>query len=167
MCRWLFALLLPTVTLLAACEPDDPCSVAATVEPSMRLGTGETSFTPLHDGDQVEQVWGGQGGSHVWIAYRAEGLVTGQDGVFKPYEPGPSVALSLTSGDGTPIGDGSSQRALHGDETGAEVAGIQLYLWPNEDLELDLSLVTLQADLVDTCGTELTRSVDLRVDGWQ
>ena len=167
MSRSIFALLLPAVVALSACDPDDPCSVASTVEPTFELGVGESDFTRLNDGDVLHETWGMQGGSHIWIAYRTEGVVTGQAGAFKAYEPGPQVMFTLTSVDGVQVGDGNWSRPMEGDETGAVAAGAQLYVWVPEDPAPDLSELTLTATLTDRCGAELSDSVMVTVDGWQ
>lgn len=43
-------------------------------EPSLELGTGTWRFEPLEDGAVVPLVKGAQGGWHVWLAVRVDGL---------------------------------------------------------------------------------------------
>ena len=65
--------------LLMACDPasDDACKAAAAQGPELTLGTGETSFVSLADGDRVGWDYGSQGGQHVWAALRVKGIVQG------------------------------------------------------------------------------------------
>lgn len=45
-------------------------------EAVVELGTGEWEMVPLDDGQQVELVFGSQGGYHVWASIWAEGIQT-------------------------------------------------------------------------------------------
>jgi hypothetical protein len=45
-------------------------------EASLELGTGTARFVPLADGDEVAMVRGVQGGWHLWVSVRADGLET-------------------------------------------------------------------------------------------
>lgn len=42
--------------------------------PWIEVGTGEWTFEPLEDGQDVPLVFGSQGGYHVWASYRAGGI---------------------------------------------------------------------------------------------
>ena len=46
-------------------------------EALLELGTGTARFIPLTDGAEVEMIHGAQGGWHVWVSVRAEGLAQG------------------------------------------------------------------------------------------
>ncbi len=61
--------LLVLVGLAAGCSGG-----AAPGEGVVELGTGEWEFVPLADAQEVELVFGAQGGYHVWTSFRAEGL---------------------------------------------------------------------------------------------
>ncbi len=61
--------LLSVFVLLAACG-GPPTSG----DVSLELGTGESEFAPLVDYQEAPLVAGPQGGHHVWISFRAEGL---------------------------------------------------------------------------------------------
>jgi len=43
-------------------------------EPTVDIGTGESSFEPLTDGQDVTLVRGSQGGHHMWMSLRVDGL---------------------------------------------------------------------------------------------
>ena len=57
---------------LAACGEAGPEAL------SVELGTGETRFEPVTDGQEVPLVFGPQGGHHVFISFRAAGLPSGR-----------------------------------------------------------------------------------------
>ena len=57
---------------LAGCGGGDPAAGDLVVE----LGTGEVGFEPLADEQPVPLVAGPQGGHHVWLSLRAEGLAS-------------------------------------------------------------------------------------------
>ncbi len=60
--------------VLFACAAS-ACSVTPDEgEPSLELGTGTWRFEPVEDGQEVPLVRGAQGGWHVWVSVRAEGL---------------------------------------------------------------------------------------------
>jgi hypothetical protein len=63
------ARLLVCLALLSACSDADP-----DVTPVLELGTGEWTFEPLTPGQRVPLVAGTQGGHHVWLSMRAQGL---------------------------------------------------------------------------------------------
>ena len=53
------------------------CATVEPVEPgeaSLELGTGSWRFEPLEDGETLELVRGAQGGWHVWLSVRVEGM---------------------------------------------------------------------------------------------
>lgn len=56
------------LVVLTACGPSTSGDV------SLELGTGESAFEPLVDYQEAPLVAGPQGGHHVWISFRAEGL---------------------------------------------------------------------------------------------
>jgi len=60
---------------LAACG----CAAAAPdpIEPegaALELGTGTWRFEPVEDGDEVPMIHGAQGGWHLWVAVRTDGM---------------------------------------------------------------------------------------------
>jgi hypothetical protein len=68
---------LALVVALAACTPvidpgDAEFTDAGPV--TLALGTGETAFTPIHDGDTLYLARGCQGLQHVWTSLRATGI---------------------------------------------------------------------------------------------
>ncbi len=53
------------------------CGAASAEEAVLELGTGEVRFEPLEDYQQVPLVAGPQGGHHVWLSFRVQGLAPG------------------------------------------------------------------------------------------
>lgn len=53
------------------------CSAAADPTPAeatLELGTGTARFVPVADGDELPMIRGAQGGWHVWISVRVDGM---------------------------------------------------------------------------------------------
>lgn len=70
------------------------CASEVPVEPgeaSLELGTGSWRFESIEDGESVELVRGAQGGWHVWLSVRVEGMTT---------EP-PPLTLTMQPADGS------------------------------------------------------------------
>lgn len=56
------------------------CASASSLPPEaaqLELGTGTARFVSVADGDALEMVRGAQGGWHVWVSVRTEGLTEG------------------------------------------------------------------------------------------
>jgi hypothetical protein len=57
-----------------ATSPPDICRPAQHGPPELYLGTGQTDYAPLADGQTVQLERGPQGGHHIWIAARMKNL---------------------------------------------------------------------------------------------
>ena len=57
-----------------ATSPPDLCRPAKHGPPELFLGTGQTDFAPLADGQTLQLERGPQGGHHIWIATRMKNL---------------------------------------------------------------------------------------------
>lgn len=57
-----------------ASAPPDICRPAGHGAPELSLGTGQTDFAPLADGQTLQLERGPQGGHHIWIAARMKNL---------------------------------------------------------------------------------------------
>ncbi len=157
--------------LLMACDPasDDACKAAAAQGPELTLGTGETSFVSLADGDRVGWDYGSQGGQHVWAALRVKGIVQGLSSSIA-VEGNPLVSMKLKS-DGERLGElGETPHffTVYLDGTW-EFVGDRVVIEEGGDTGLRTDLhekqVTLSATLTDACGTKLEKSVELILDG--
>ena len=79
----LTALALTLMSGLVGCVNEDLILTAESVE----IGVGEDSFAAVADGEVLERVWGGQGGSHVPGAARLSGIDVS----------GPGLGMALVS----------------------------------------------------------------------
>ena len=80
MIRRLLALLLLMPAM--ACEPTTSCEAASMIEPVLHIGIGEKELELVVEGDWLPLDWGRQGGQHIWIGVRAEGVSPGSRGPF-------------------------------------------------------------------------------------
>ncbi len=151
-------------SFLVACDPASPaaCEEAAEIPGVLEIGTGESDYEPVSDGDDVKLAYGPQGGQHVWGSLRAEGIVSG---LLADDDADPVVDFEVIEADGDVLG-GYRQTPRHFDGALAgelELVGDTLILdWLEEGFEgLE---VTIAAHLVDACGRELSaeRAVTLR-----
>jgi hypothetical protein len=75
-------------------ETSDACKPLGAGPPVVQVGTGQTDFLPLVDGQTVQAELGPQGGHHIWIAARQENLKqTGTTTTITGVQPngGPTV----------------------------------------------------------------------------
>lgn len=70
--RRLIRTLTVVATLLAGCIDGAP------TQGTLTLGTGEAAFEPLVDGQDVDLTAGAQGGHHLWLSMRTQGLNAGR-----------------------------------------------------------------------------------------
>jgi hypothetical protein len=54
--------------------PPDACRPAKPGPPEVILGTGQTDYSPLNDGQTLQMEQGPQGGHHIWMAVRMRNL---------------------------------------------------------------------------------------------
>lgn len=83
------ALLLGALALAMGCkgEPDGEDTVPK-LPPMVEIGTGETEFVPLEDGDTIYIVYGPQGGYHFNGSLRVQGIEAGDpDHIDDPRNP--------------------------------------------------------------------------------
>lgn len=57
-----------------AVSTPDICKPSNAGPPVLQMGTGQTDYLPLNDGDTLQAEQGPQGGHHVWIAVRQRNL---------------------------------------------------------------------------------------------
>lgn len=86
----------PYVPNWATGAPDD-CKPAGATSPVLELGTGETSFLPIADGQTLSLVTGPQGGHHLWISLRMKGIQqVGSITTITSVQPGTNLAGPAT-----------------------------------------------------------------------
>jgi hypothetical protein len=158
--------------LIAGCAP---------VEPWIEVGSGDGGFASLDDGDVLRVENGSQGGRHVWVALRADGIDPGSQSDADAMLLGdrPLVDLRLEGPDGVYSLDMSRHIALPaadgpGYELSEQLLPFRLYAtlpedWQNTDWEavereLGAETFELTATLEDAEGVQL---VDRRTVGLQ
>jgi|GEM_PF-1438690 len=186
------ALLLLLPFALAACNE---CSELAELAATVELGTGETSFGSVTDGDTLTAEWGTQGGMHVWTAVRTTGLATSP-----PPGPGglgdahPEVEVALTRPEGSVASFGPSRFQLRSANGGGEAVGltVQFFVsawdqpwlfpddfdpdnaqgddwddaWAHAGEDLATQESTLTARVTDRCGVEVEDTRSILVAGF-
>ncbi|HEY8428812.1 MAG TPA: hypothetical protein VIL20_10575 [Sandaracinaceae bacterium] len=87
----------PVILLAAALATG--CAAASESGARLELGTGTIRFEPVEDGATLPLIRGAQGGWHVWIAVRAEGLESDGGMLSIEHQPAdesaPPVAATL------------------------------------------------------------------------
>lgn len=141
---WLFACAASKGALGDPCLPSD--------DPTLALGTGETTFVPLVDGDAVELVHGPQGGYHTYVGFAATGLdgsaawtadvVGWLDGAIRATSA-PLVVFRCDHAEGR-----------------LESAGA-LLVWDGQPEELDGQPITVEATLTDARDVQIDATIDL------
>jgi len=93
-------LALASLLLLAGCPAADPC--ADDVDPWIEIGEGWDGFAGLADGTTLQVERGSQGGQHVWLSLRGDGMHPGSrdisEGLAK--DDLPWIEFELESADG-------------------------------------------------------------------
>jgi hypothetical protein len=76
-----------------AADTPDICKPANAGPPVVQVGTGETDYLPLTDGETVQAEQGPQGGHHIWIAVRQQNLKqAGSTTTITSVQPGTNLA---------------------------------------------------------------------------
>lgn len=114
------------------------CGAATT--PAVTLGFGADTLTTPAPDSSVTQIFGPQGGSHVWAAARADGLTTPVTYTFEARDAFSGARL----GGGHLVG-------------GCEVLGVPLYL--NALFPLGASLARVSARTTDAAGRDVSREM--------
>ena len=127
----------------AAVDSDDPCEPGA--PPTLEIGTGTFSFSPL--GEEIELEDGPQGGYHLILSFRATFLD----------DTAPSVGHLVGAVDGLPLAD-----AVHylnfrcQPEDGAEEAWGSLLSYDADPQDLVNRETTISVEITDARGTVAT-----------
>jgi hypothetical protein len=81
-----------------ATNTPDACKPANAGPPVVQIGTGQTDFLPLTDGQTLQLEQGPQGGHHIWIAARMHNLrQSGSTTTITATQPGGSASVSPTA----------------------------------------------------------------------
>lgn len=139
------------LALASACAGADPCGADA--PPTLALGTGETAFAPI--AAPLEVVHGPQGGWHVVVALRAQGL----DGSLPWDVTLDGFVEGELAGATAPYGRPRCNRA----EATWDVPGL-LLVWDAPAESLDGADATLVATATDSQGRTVEASLDVRLE---
>jgi hypothetical protein len=81
-----------------AANAPDVCKPANAGPPVVQVGTGQTDYLPVTDGQTVQMEQGPQGGHHIWIAVRQHNLrQSGSTTTITSAQPGTGVAGPRTA----------------------------------------------------------------------
>ena len=81
-----------------AVDAPDVCKPAGHGDPVVVVGTGQTDFLPITDGQTVQAEKGPQGGHHIWIAMRAKNLrQSGSTTTIAAVQPDTGVTVPPTA----------------------------------------------------------------------
>lgn len=148
---------------LLACDPtsEQACAEAKAAGPALSVGTGETSFETLQDGDKLRWVFGSQGGFHVWGSLRAAGIVQGtSDNLDDPDNP--KVSFVVADGETELAGFHNIPHHVAGGSPASwEYLGDRLIFYETDQEYLDGLPVVMRATVLDACGTELTAEANV------
>jgi hypothetical protein len=142
------------LSLLAGCPAPGPASV--------KVGTGELSFSPLTDGDDVEVVLGPQGGYHIYGSMQVTGIDPGNpDSLGDPSNP--TVAFAVFDGeDRLDRGAVYTQGLDESEERGVyEMIGRLLILDITDDDEVVGHTFDVEVYVQDVDGVEVTDAVSV------
>ena len=165
------SVLVPVLFTLSACQPEDPCAVAATVDaPELVLGTGAEAFErPIEDGDTLRPSYGAQGGQHLYLAVRTSGFHPGDATLLGEDDAVPMFVVELAdaaTGDILTV-QRFDYAPMEGDAVEAELALGEFFLpfyggtstydvsTPSGEPPGERELI-LRATAEDACGTVLT-----------
>ena len=148
------------LTGLAACEEESLCERAAAVDDAgLVFGIGREEFeAPIGDGETLQQSYGSQGGTHLYLAVRSRGFGPGNRRALAEDEDMPVFTVRLVDLDsGEQTEQWFSYEAMHGDEVEAELALGEFFLpfggYATEDEEETASSYLLSLTGEDVCGT--------------
>lgn len=165
----------PTIWLLAsllACggdkdEPNTPEEKIPQLPPEIELGTGETAFEPIVDGQDLYYIRGPQGGYHFITSMLVQGIDAGNaDDLDDPSNP-ITVFRALWNGASIDLDASTYQQGIDpmpGEPGRYQMLARKLILNyfpddPNSNIaEIDGQEIELQLEIEDSAGTILTDS---------
>jgi len=145
--------------LLVACAGD---LQVPDLDPDLQLGTGVDAFVALDDGDEVEVVFGPQGGYHVDGSLRVQGIDPGdEDDLGDPRNP--LTVFQVRREDGAIVSGLQGAEAIEfrqGIRTAEmpgtyEMVGRRILLDIRSDAELEGQTLTISVSVEDANGVDL------------
>jgi hypothetical protein len=133
-----------------ASNTPDICKPANAGPPVVQVGTGQTDYLPVTDGQTVQMEQGPQGGHHVWIAVRQHDIAqTGSTTTITSVEPasgvvGPTLAFAFTF-----VQDEGGFCKLYGLRYQVDIDGADYHAFLGKPLDVSVAV----ADMSGTKGT--------------
>ena len=138
--------------------------------PSMQLGEGAEAFSAVEAGHAYEPESGSQGGQHIWLALRLQGMHPGAYKLTGEDLPGPDVDVEIFSGDELWTEANPPAVPVAGYSVGdrIDMAGIRVvlsqgyyyYSTTSTDTDVDTDF-TMQVRVEDSCGQELDQTIPM------
>jgi hypothetical protein len=175
------ATLLTGLTGLTGCADPSNCSALDPADARLELGEGQDHFSPLDPGTTMEVERGNQGGQHIWVAVRAEGIAPGSETLWDGLSNDdlPEVEAVVTGPDGVISADNRRPRVLARGERGEYLLLQNMVVirhfaeLPDNWAELDYAEVEADMEEVDhdltvriedVCGVTVAASAPIRLD---
>jgi hypothetical protein len=134
----------------------DAESDAGDSEPrTVELGSGETEFEPIADEQHLTLYAGTQGGHHVWLSYRVEGLLPAD------------VRMTLDVVPVPPARPAHSDVVLNLEPASGGAAGYEFIGWPAQILDPECAVggvVSISLTLTDKRGKQVSGSMNVIPD---
>ena len=122
---------------------------------SVELGSGESAFEPVVDGQHLTLYAGTQGGHHVWLSYRVQGLMPDD------------VRMQLDVVPMPPARPAHSDVRLDLDPTADGTAGYEFIGWPAQILDPECAVgrvVSISLTLTDSRGKQASGAMNVIPD---
>ncbi|MGO9834830.1 MAG: hypothetical protein ACLP1X_11475 [Polyangiaceae bacterium] len=133
-----------------AANTPDICKPANAGPPIVQVGTGETDYLPVTDGQTLQMEQGPQGGHHVWVAVRQQNLSqSGTTTTITSVQPGTGLAGPLISFAFTFVQDEGGFCKLYGLRYQVDIDGADYHLFLGKPLDITVTL----ADMSGATGT--------------
>jgi hypothetical protein len=135
-----------------ALSTPDICKPTGAGAPVLQIGTGQSDYLPLNDGDTVQVEQGPQGGHHIWIAVRQRNLKqTGSTTTITSVQPGIGLAGPRTAFAFTFVQDQGGFCKLFGLRYQLDVDGTDYHLFLGQPLDVTVTV----ADPTGESGTSV------------
>lgn len=141
-----------------AVDTPDACRPANPGAPVVIVGTGQTDYSPLTDGETVQAQTGPQGGHHIWIAVRMQNLKqSGSTTTVNATNPNNGAAVAPFSVVFTYLPDEGGFCKLYGLRFQLDADGVDLNQFLGQPLDV-------RVDVRDLLGEDGTGLVHVNID---
>jgi hypothetical protein len=144
---------------IAGCSGDEQTGdTGPNLPPMVEIGTGETEFVPLEDGDEVDIIFGPQGGYHFNTSIRVQGIHPGDpDHLDDPDNP-LTVLRAFLDGEQIDLDASTYKQGIDpvpGEPGVYQMIGRRLILDIQSDDELDGRECLIDVTITDRDGVEV------------